>query len=357
MSLVVTQRPPLQVLDNLSRFVAAANPIIYRMTRKDYTLTSVDSNGGLARAQLTAALGDLTATFTAGVEVYLYTDDGVYDGVYTVGSSAFGANTAVTFVESYISTSGPGHVNLESRTGYRVEVELYSKADDSLIFSALSFSPDAAGFVIIDVSSVIMGQLSPDNSRSYTAGTLLADPDISLGFYIKYREVWTGSANSQVNDSSYNAVFGVHAARQVNSTYASNLFEYLISSNMKRTDTNLSNAQILTGNSVPVEVVPAQGANKVIIPIAFIMRTDFLTAAWATNTTFTFQINGVSVSGNITDVLTAVADQVRLLLAPSLTTTTDLRNKNMTWQVSAGDPTAGGGSIKISVIYTVVDML
>lgn len=357
MSLVITQRPTLQVLDNLSRFVAAVNPIVYKMTRKDYTFTSVDSNGGLARAQLSAALGNLTATFTAGVSVYLYSDDGVYDGIYTVGSSAFGANTAVTFTQAYISTSGAGHVNLESRTGYRVEVELYNKETDALIFSSLSYAPDAAGFVTMDLSSIVLAQLDPDSTIDYEADEVFDDAEISIGFYIKYTEVWTGSANTQVNDSNYNYIYGVSAARQVNSTYASNLFDYLISSNVKRTDTNISSAQILTGFTTPVEVVPAQGANKVIIPIAFAIRMDFLTAAYATNTTFTFTINGVSVFGNITDVLTAAADQVRILTVPTLTTTTDLRNAAMTWQVSTGNPTAGAGTMKVSVIYTVVDML
>lgn len=357
MSLVITQRPTLQVIDNLSRFNASVNPIVYKMTRKDYTHTSVDSNGGLARAQLSASLGNLTATFTAGVSCYLYSDDGVYDGVYTVSSSAFGANTSVTFTQAYISTSGAGHVNLESRTAYRVEVELYDTSNDALIFSLLSYSPNARGGVVIDVSTIAAAQLSADNTRSYTVGTALADPDISIGFYIKYREVWTGSANSQVNDTDINTIYAVSAARQVNSTYASNLFEYLISSNMKRTDTDISAAQILAGFATPVTVVPAQGANKVIIPIAFIIRMDFVTAAYATNTTFNFQINGVSVSGTITDVLTAVADQVRILLTPSLTTTTNLVNLPMTWQVLVGAPTAGGGDMKISVLYTVVDML
>lgn len=357
MSLVVTQRPTLQVIDNLSRFNASVNPIVYKMTRKDYTFTSVDSNGGLARAQLSASHGNVTATFTAGVSVFLYSDDGVYNGVYTVSSSAFGANTAVTFTQAYISTSGAGHVNLESRTSYRVQVELYNTVDDSLIFSSLSYAATAAGFVTMDVSSIVASELSAENSRSYTAGTVLSDSGISVGFYIKYTEVWTGSANTQVNDADVNTIYAVQAARQVNSTYAANLFEYLISSNVKRTDTNISSAQILTGFTTPVEVVPAQGTNKVIIPIAFAIRMDFLTAAYATNTTFTLQINGVSVFGNITDVLTAAADQVRVLTIPTLTTTTDLRNKNMTWQVSTGNPTAGGGSLKVSIIYTVVDML
>lgn len=357
MSLVITARPTLQVIDNLSRFNAAVNPIIYRMTRKDYTHTSVDSNGGLARAQLTAALGNLTATFTAGVSCYLYSDDGVYDGIYTVSSSAFGANTAVTFTQAYISTSGAGHVNLESRTSYRVQVEMYNASDDSVLFSLLSYSTSARGEVVLDVSSIVMADLSADNTRDYTAGTALSDPGISKGFYIKYLEVWTGSANTQVNDGDVNTIYAVSAARQVNSTYASNLFEYLISSNMKRTDTDISSAQILAGFTTPVQVVPAQGANKIIVPIALAIRNDFLTAAYATNTTFTFTIGGVSVFGNITDVLTAAADQLRVLTIPTLTTTTSFINLPMMWQVSTGNPTAGAGDLKISIIYSTMDML
>jgi len=357
MSIVITSRPTLQDVDNFSNFNAVVNPVVYRMTRKDYTHTSVDSNGGLARAQLSASLGNLTATFTAGVSVYLYSDDGVYDGVYTVGSSAFGANTAVTFTQAYISTSGAGHVNLESRTGYRAEIEIYDPSDDSLLFSALSYAPNARGEMVVDVSSIVMAQLSADNTRDYTTGTVLSDSDISIGFYIKYTEVWTGSANTQVSDGHVNSIYALHGARQVGSLYGGNLLDYLISSNMKRTDTDISSAQILAGFTTPVTVVPAQGANKIIVPIAFAIRMDFLTAAYATNTTFTFTIGGVSVFGNITDVLTAAADQLRVLTIPTLTTTTSFINLPMTWQVSTGNPTAGAGDMKVSIFYSTMDML
>lgn len=358
MSLVKTQSP-YQTIDNeVSDWNAVGNPVLYKMQRKDFTFASITNSGGFVRLVLDSSFGNVASSFDVDDEVYFITDGGVYDVVGTVTASSYSApNTLVTLDTTYISSS-TGFVNNDDlRPSYRVEVEVYNSDDIALSDATFSYSPTSKGALTIDISSILKANMSPDQDADLTTNTtVFTDTNVFTGFYIKYREVWTGSAESQTNDSS-NEFFGLLGAMQIPSTYGGNIYDYLILGDMKKAEVTITTAQILTGNTVPVDVIAAPGANKIIVPVAAFIFYDYNSIAYATNVDFQLQINGLVIF-TAANMLDQTADRFLLQTLQSAGVTgTTYANQALKFKVSTGDPTAGNSPLKITVIYTIIDLL
>jgi hypothetical protein len=128
-------------------------------------------------------------------------------------------------VYKFTSTSFSGLTN------YRIEVEVFKSSDDTSLTGGVKFSfrPNTAGLTTADVSAIVKPYLSAD----YTEPSGLNDLDStgSLKFYIKYQELYDGSATSVVSDSA-NPIHAVYAAMQIyyaNTTYGygANMVSYV----------------------------------------------------------------------------------------------------------------------------------
>ena len=224
MSLTVTQRPEITTDGSdpiTSKWNAVGNPILYKMQRKDFVFNQVNNNSSNIQLQFNSV--NISTSFTAGDQLYVQSDNGAYDGFGLVTASAFsGGNTLVTVAIPYTTTAPGGFTNTSVRELYRVEVEVYN-ADDDLL-STFVYSPNTKGELIINVSPVLRAHILPD--ITLTSGIIQAD-SAWVEFYIKYREVWVGSANSQTNDDS-NTYYAVYGAMQIPSEYGGNMYEYVL---------------------------------------------------------------------------------------------------------------------------------
>lgn len=356
MSLTVTQRPYQTIDNDVSKWNAVGNPVLYKMQRKDFTFDSVTNSGGFVRLVLSSTHGNVASSFVIGDELYFTTDAGVYDTFGTVTASSYSApNTLVTLTTAYISSS-TGFVNNDNlRPSYRIQVEVYDSGDTQIGDSAFSYSPNSKGACIIDISSIIRSIMSADNDADLTGTDKSFDDNtIYLGFYIKYREVWIGSAESQTNDST-NEFFSLLAAMQIPSTYGGNVYNYLILGNMKIQETTLSTAQILTGNSVPIDVIAAPGVGKAIFIVGVAFKLTFNTVAYATNTDFYLQINGQTIIGTISGLLDSVATVWRFNVGVNIELNTTVENQPVKFKVDGGDPTLGNSPLDLKILYTIVD--
>lgn len=228
MSLTVSQRPSTTVGSETSKWNAVGNPILYKMQRKDFTFNQVNNSGGNIQLQFNAV--NVAASFAVGDTIYIKSDNDEYDLFATVTASAFSTNTLVTVNSAYTSTAPGGFTNNDDlRPGYRVETELYRSSDNTLISETiLENSPNRYGQVTINVSTILRNYLSPDNDANLTGTTkVFNNTNAYVGFYIKYREVWLESAESQTNDSS-NQFFAVLGARQIPAAYGGNMGEYAV---------------------------------------------------------------------------------------------------------------------------------
>lgn len=232
MSLTVTQRP-----NQFNSWVASGNPIVYKMTRKDFVITAIANSGGALQITVTGNLATLSAALggpvIAGSKIWFKSDSGTYNALYTVVTCTNAASSVVTFTAgTYISGAGAatGYVNLISnRPIYRVEVELFKQVDNTLIFSKLLNSHNAQGDLLIDVA-IINNYITQEPAALLFAGNIntvhnAPNPGSSIGFYIKYLETWTGSAEAQTNDVA-NPAWAVKGARQIGELYGGYLKEY-----------------------------------------------------------------------------------------------------------------------------------
>lgn len=354
MSLTVTQRPSQTINSETADWNAVGNPILYKMQRKDFTFASVTNSGGFVRLVLDSSFGDVSASFDVNDVVYFQTDAGVYATTGTVTASSYSApNTLVTLDTAYISSS-TGFVNNDNlRPLYRVDVSVYDSSNNLLNADAFSYTPSSSGALSMDISAILRAQMVADNDADLTDNSEAYDSaNVYLGFYIKYREVWTGSAES-LSDDSANVFFAIFGAMQVPSQYGGNIYEYLLLSDMKIADVTISSASVLTSNASPVTIVAAPGTGYVIIPVKFFVFLDYNSAAYATNTTFRFEINGVAVSATNTSILPGTADRYTTLEPTDYDTTTDLKNQALVLETQSGNPTAGNSPLRVVCIYKI----
>lgn len=226
MSFVIQQRP----INGASKWNAVRNPIVYKGQRRDYAWTVLDNNAGFARILIFGV--DVTAQLTIGETMRVVGDAGTIDFTSTITSSIFsGGSTRVTFAQPYtVGSSANGFANdLTSRTNYRLEVEVYNAADVLLNSKPLTYTPDKDYKIMINTSVVLSNVLTSDNSYDYTVDLfeIVKDaPGASVEFYIKYKEVWTGSAEAQTNDNA-NKYYAVDGSRQIGDPFGGNLSEFV----------------------------------------------------------------------------------------------------------------------------------
>lgn len=113
-----------------------------------------------------------------------------------------------------------------AQPNYRLEVEVYNAANE-LLNVAFSYLSDPDGDLFVDISTILKSNLLADFDGVLTGVTkTFDDSNVYLKFYIKYQEVWTGSAESQTNDSA-NQFFAVLGGNQIPAPYGGNLAEYV----------------------------------------------------------------------------------------------------------------------------------
>jgi hypothetical protein len=116
----------------------------------------------------------------------------------------------------------------------------------------------------------------------------------------------------------------------------------------------LSSSQILNSNSSPIEILDAPGANKTNIIVSIIADCSFLTTAYSTNTNARIYQTGSSTNiGLQNNFLGFTSDQLTVILPISSGSRTEqyVKNQKTFYQTTGGDPTAGDGSITLTIFY------
>lgn len=124
-------------------------------------------------------------------------------------------------------------------------------------------------------------------------------------------------------------------------------------------------ASMLTLNGTPIQIVPAPGAGKIIIPMMMIGSMVFNSAAYATNAagaTLRYGTAGAGVSTLFTfsqAFLQSVASAVQVVNHPSAATylpvSTDY-NVPLTLIAGSADPTTGDSDLYVRVFFRVVTL-
>lgn len=219
MSLIITQRPSTTILTNTCLHSSVGNPIIYKFQREDYQSNTIANSGGNLRITLT---GDRTGEILVGASLYYRSDNGVYDGYYTVLTITYSApDTTITFSGGYTSTGTTGFINLARRLNYKASIQVFNSG----LIGTLKISPDRRGVVICDVSKLISSILSPEYDFDYEL-EVVDETLLYSTFYVKHQGVWIGGSTS-ITDDVANTFWAVLASRQIRSEYGGFLAEYV----------------------------------------------------------------------------------------------------------------------------------
>lgn len=258
MSLTVTQRP-----NQSGVWVAAKNPVIYKMTRKDYAWTLLVTSAGNTSIRIAT---NVTASFVAGNIIWLESDDGSYSATGTVVSSAYGTYTTVVTDVPFVANNAAGYINTTTkRSNYYIGVDVYRDTLNTLI-GTINYYPTKKGLLTIDVSSILLSVLDP-SLPSGAAFQLINDSTAYQGFYIKYTEFWTGSGNGAIDDVA-NTSYAVIAANQIGQS------GYLSASIL----TKLDSLKIITGEYYLFSFVDIVGYTSVFIRKAWYTPSGVLYA-------------------------------------------------------------------------------
>jgi len=128
----------------------------------------------------------------------------------------------------------------------------------------------------------------------------------------------------------------------------------------------LSNADVLTLNSVPVEIIPNPGANlavDIIHAVAIIKGTGGVVVPYATNTKLNIKTD-TATEEFFADlfILLSTVDRTNCMTQnPALSGITDTKiipNKSVYATIDTGDPTAGdaGNTLTINVMYRIISI-
>ncbi len=126
------------------------------------------------------------------------------------------------------------------------------------------------------------------------------------------------------------------------------------------TSLTITKASVLTLNSIPVELIAAQGAGTAIEIMSVSVRNQSKFVPYATNTTLQILTSGATDAqfDSAGILLTTVSAHWKLAAnEPTGATDTQLiANAAVNVSVATGDPTAGGDDIEVFAIYRVINV-
>jgi len=116
----------------------------------------------------------------------------------------------------------------------------------------------------------------------------------------------------------------------------------------------VSNAELLAINTTPKVLLPAQGANILTIPRRVILRHNFLTAAFGTNTTLELK-HGSKIVDLASSILTSSATEIDIEDLAGLWDDV-AADTALELLVKTGNPFNGGGSLDAWLMYETIDV-
>jgi hypothetical protein len=144
-------------------------------------------------------------------------------------------------VYKFSTTGGPF-------TNYRIDVEVFKASDNTSLTGGIkfSFTPDKDNVTYADVSTIIKAYLKAALT-TFFSNNYMTESDLALKFYIKYQELYDGSATSVIDDvaNQYNVL---NAALQIApfskrftgsdgekiNALGNNMNDYVIGGNLRR---------------------------------------------------------------------------------------------------------------------------
>lgn len=287
-SLLITDPSVTLTGNNISRWNAAFNPVIFTYQRKDFEVSAITADTLTGNAVITVncditPIADAITAYNKAVAnaemlgvvlintnpVYIYLNAGNYNGVFNV-ISAVGANQLL--LNTPFTSVATGFVNINLlRPFYQVRTQItYSDPLTGQANTIISTNrPDGTGLVKADLSNFLQSLLRAKDDSNFTEINY-RDSNLSASYQVAYAEYWDGKLSGN-QALTYIPVahpyYVLYAAKQLGETYGGNLAAYVPFKNV--TDSSLL-AKWVTDFSEPAY------SNGYPFDIGFIYSDDLL---------------------------------------------------------------------------------
>lgn len=210
--------------NNISRWNAAFNPVVFTYQRKDFSVTVKQNPSSLGMA--IAVVNRDISSLKNDDSVYLAA--GNYKGIFKF--KAILDNFTLDLGLPYTSDA-TGFININQlRPYYRVitQISYFDKLTGQLSTIKSTNRPDGKGITRADLSNFLQSLLRPVDESNYTQYNF-RDTNLCASYRISYAEAWDDSGKE--NRSDYvnidKTFYVVYAAKQLGERYGGNLAAYV----------------------------------------------------------------------------------------------------------------------------------
>jgi hypothetical protein len=224
LSRLINSDPSVTVGENVSRWNAAFNPVVFTYQRKDFEVITValDTLSGNAKFFINA---DATGVIKADL---VYINAGSYKGVFAVTDIA--GNTLVVNVP--FTAAATGFININRlRPYYKLltKITYQDKLTGSQNTIISNNRPDNTGLTKADIANFLQSIVRIKDESDFTKINF-RDDNLSASYQIQYAEHWDdGTADGHTSDwvSIADPYYVVYAAKQLGERYGGNLAAYV----------------------------------------------------------------------------------------------------------------------------------
>lgn len=118
----------------------------------------------------------------------------------------------------------------------------------------------------------------------------------------------------------------------------------------------ITSAEILTGNTSPVTILPSPWVNKIYDIKVVLERIENVVTPYATNTTSYISYAGQGIGNAIALDTALLPSAVDVMVVPTGNAVVPLANTAITWIVDTGNPTAWDGNLEITIQYKIINI-
>jgi len=216
------------------------------------------------------------------------------------------------------------------------------------------------------VQSIVSGV----NVTAYDAGTTydMYDTDIRNRYASYDSRIWQAAyVGSPSTFSGQTPEEGIYWTQVTLSEMLPNILELArFAENLRATNSpcptyckslTIASADVLTLNSVPIEIVATPGVGYAIEVISVSMKIVYVSVAYATNTTLQLITSGAGIAqmqGNLLGATVSKVGRLATINTPTAGTTQIIENAALNVTVATGDPIAGDSDITVYVLYRII---
>ena len=126
---------------------------------------------------------------------------------------------------------------------------------------------------------------------------------------------------------------------------------------LRKKKVSISSAEILNMHTAAKELLAAPGSGKANEVISITIRYNYLTAAYATNTTLIVLYSTV-VAASHTGILNQTSSKIKIASSGlnSLLDASAVENQAVYLSVDSGNPTGGSGTLDVYITYRIIDL-